>query len=155
MKTKKVLILVCLLLVIILVILLLNNKNIIMNSISNNLIRMMNEEPINKETGLINNTFFNINSQGKNAEETTKGINKAIEYANKNNIEFIKFEQGIYLIDGRSYQVNMNETETKKGIILQSNITIDLNNSTFKQIANDKVNYAIFSISRSRKCENY
>ena len=113
-----------------------------------NILEQFYGEPFSEE-GMINNNFFGIKSDGTKADTTTKGINKAIEYASKNNIEFIKFEKGIYLIDGQSYQVNMNETETKKGVILQSNITIDLNNSTFKQIANDKVNYAIFSISRS------
>ena len=33
-------------------------------------------EPINIQTGEINNQFFNINSEGKNAKSTTNGINK-------------------------------------------------------------------------------
>lgn len=122
------------------------DNNIIYNGISDFLISRMQGKPINEETGIINNEFFNINSQGKNPEDTTNGINEAIKYANQNNIKYIKFEEGVYSIDGQSYE-DKNESDTKKGIILQSNITIDLNNSTFKQIANDKVNYAIFSIT--------
>ena len=109
--------------------------------------KRMYGDPINEETGIINNQFFNINNEGEDTENTTKGINEAINYASQNNIEYIKFEKGEYSIDGQSYEENKNETETKKGIIIQSNITIDLNNSVFKQIPNNKVNYAIFSIT--------
>lgn len=129
-------------------------RNDVIENVYYNVLKQFYGEPF-AEDGMINNSFFGIKLDGTNADATTKGINKAIEYASKNNIEFIKFEKGVYLIDGQSYQVNMNETETKKGIILQSNMTIDLNNSTFKQMANDKVNYAICSISRCRKCQNY
>ncbi len=118
-----------------------NYKNVYLESAKG-----MNGEPIDKETGLINNRYFNINAQGKNAKETTEGINKAIEYAYNNNINYLKLEKGSYSIDGQSF-TNQNESDEKKGIILQSNITIDLNGSELKQIANDKVNYAIISIT--------
>ena len=103
-------------------------------------------EPIS-EDGTINNEYFAIDLNEQNAEKITEGINKAIEYANKNSIKYLKLEKGVYLIDGVSNIVNANETDTKKGIILKSNLTFDLNGATLKQIANDKVNYAIISIT--------
>ena len=39
--------------------------------------------PINEATGVINNLYFGINSDGTNAEKTTRGICEAIEYSNK------------------------------------------------------------------------
>ncbi len=57
-------------------------------------------EPINLQTGQINNQFFNINNEGKNAKSTTSGINEAIEYANLHNIECIRLEPGTYTISG-------------------------------------------------------
>ena len=41
-------------------------------------------EPIDESTGLINNQYFDI--QPQNSKKATKGINKAIEYAEENNI---------------------------------------------------------------------
>ncbi len=82
-------------------------------------------DPIDTQSGLINNEFFFINSEGKNAQQTTKGINEAIIYANKNNIENIKLEKGTYLISGEVD--DKKNSYKKKGIILQSNINMDLN----------------------------
>lgn len=99
------------------------------------------------EDGTINNSFFSIKSDGTDADATTKGINEAIEYAKKNNIEYIKLMKGIYLIDGISKSTIYDETATKKGIIMMSNITFDLNGSTLKHIKNSAVNYAVISIT--------
>ena len=52
--------------------------------------KLLYGEPIELSTGMINNQYFGISSEGKNATQTTKGINNAVEYANKNNIEYIK-----------------------------------------------------------------
>ena len=100
-------------------------------------------DPISEDE-TINNCFFKIDSSGN--LETKEGINEAIEYANKNNIKYIKLEKGTYLIDGQSH-MNANESDEKKGIILKSNITIDLNGSRVIQKANSKVNSAVFTIT--------
>lgn len=81
-------------------------------------------EPIDEKSGIINNQYFGIDSNGTNAKQTTKGICNAIEYANENNIEYVKLEEGKYLINGEG------EKYKSKGIVLKSNITLDLNNST-------------------------
>ena len=99
------------------------------------------------QDGTINNAYFGINNEGKYAKNTTNGINDAIEYASKKNIEYIKLEKGIYLIDGISKNTIYNETATKKGIILKSNITLDINGAKLKHIENSAVNYAVISIT--------
>lgn len=102
-------------------------------------------EPISVD-GLINNEYFSISSNNTNAEKTTEGINQAIKYASNHNIEYIKLEKGEYLINGISNNNFVNETDTEKGIILRSNIELDLNGSKITQITNDKVNYANITI---------
>ncbi len=101
-------------------------------------------EPINIQTGEINNQFFNINSEGKNAKSTTNGINNAIEYAYKHNINYVKLKQGTYAISGEVD--NLNHKNEKKGIILKSNITLDLNASTLTHETNNKIMYSLISI---------
>lgn len=110
-------------------------------------------EPIDKETGLINNDFFSINGEGKNPNSTTKGINEAIQYASKNNIEYIQLKKGIYLINGNTTNYNNFETAQKKGIILESNITLDLNGSTIQHISSSYPNYAVFSVTDVQNVE--
>ena len=85
------------------------------------------------ETGLINNQYFYISNNEKNAKQTTDGINKAIKYAYKNNINYIKLEKGTYLIDGKENNDAINEGNTKKGIIMESNIVLYLNGAALKQ----------------------
>lgn len=104
------------------------------------------EQPINLETYIINNKYFGISSNGEKAESTTKGINEAIEYASKNNIEYIKLERGTYAITG----ITTTKMETA-GIILKSNIKIDLNNSIIKQEKNNSIAYISISI---QDCNN-
>ena len=103
-------------------------------------------EPINIENGLINNKYFGIDNTGSeaNAIGNRNAINAAIEYANKNNINEITFEEGTYVIDSEKDTKNYHYHE--KGIILKDNITIDLNGSTIKHITNDKPCYVVFSI---------
>ena len=100
-------------------------------------------EPINSD-GLINNDFFGITNELSKNKETTKGINEAIEYANKNNIEYIKLKKDTYYIDGRTK--DDTQEDKNKGICLKSNITFDLNGSTLKHITNSDTNYAVISI---------
>lgn len=146
MLNKKLFFYLLVILIILFIVLNFNRISFIYESVYSQIVEGMNEEPIDKETGLINNQYYNINSNGEYSNETTNGINRAIEYAYKNNIKYVKLEKGIYLVDGQSYE-NKNESDEKKGIILQSNITIDLNGSTLRQIDNDKVNYSIISVT--------
>ena len=103
-------------------------------------------EPINKENGMINNSYFGIDNTGNetNAMDNRNAINEAIEYACKNNIKEISFEKGTYVIDSKkdSKQYHYHE----KGIILKDNISIDLNGSTIKHIQNDRPCYVLFSV---------
>lgn len=110
------------------------------NTIKETMLKAIVGNPIDLDTGLINNEYFSINSNGKNASKTTKGINDAIKYANENNIEYIKLEKGTYLITG------IGKNNIAKGIILQSNITLDLNESTIKHEKNSAIRYTGISI---------
>lgn len=101
-------------------------------------------EPINIQTGLINNNFFEINKDGGDSTKTRKGINEAIEYANNHNIEYIKLEKGKYLVDTFVYEINGNKYD--RSIILLSNIEFDLNGSVVQIENNNRPNYRIFSI---------
>ena len=98
-------------------------------------------DPIDISTGQINNAYFGINKENQEAKQTTKGINEALAYANKHNIEYVKLEYGQYLIDGVRQKTN-----EKSGIILPSNITLDLNGSTINQIENGSQYYAMITI---------
>lgn len=138
-KIKIIILILFILLIIILLIMQVKYKKITLYT--NAMIeRMTSSEPINLDNGEINNEYFMIDSEGRNANETTKGINKAIEYASKNNIEYIKLRQGTYLING------LTESYQNTGIILESNICLDLNGSTIKQISNNSKGYVNISI---------
>lgn len=120
---KKLLISIILIISIIIIFFILKNETI--QRIDYDIKKRLYGDPIDTQSGLINNEFFFINSEGKNAQQTTKGINEAIIYANKNNIENIKLEKGTYLISGEVD--DKKNSYKKKGIILQSNINMDLN----------------------------
>ena len=104
------------------------------------------EEPINLTTGLINNDYFNISKDGTNSEETTRGINRAIVYAYRNNINNIKLEKGEYLI---------KIDEEKKGITMYSNISLDLNASILQVEKNSYDGYRTFYIKNEVNIEIY
>ena len=92
-------------------------------------------EAIDLETGIINNDYFKINKNGDMPEETTNGINYAIEYARDNNISNIKLEKGIYTVIGYN-------NSHYRGLVMQSNINLDLNGSTIIQNPNNQYAYA-------------
>lgn len=142
---KKIIFFLLILLLLIFTILILEKNDLIENAYYN-VLKQFYGDPFS-EDGMINNSFFGIKSDGTKADSTTKGISNAIEYANKNNIEYIKLEKGTYLIDGSISSSYIGETAVPKGIILQSNITLDLNGSKLKQIKNSVVNYAVISIT--------
>lgn len=122
----------------IIVIILITNMNSIVKTFKRDVLKIYGE-PIDS-TGLINNLYFEINSEGKEDLKTTKGINEAISYASKNNIEYIKLQKGTYLIDGT------RKKQDGVGIILKSNITLDINGATLKHIPNDVTNYSIVTV---------
>lgn len=124
---------------ILLCIFLLSHNEKIQN-IRENTRKLLYGDPIELSTGIVNNQYFGISSEGKNATQTTEGINKAIEYANKNNIEYLKFKEGTYLIDG------VGQRDTPKGIIMRSNLAIDFNNATLKHVKNSSVRYSIINL---------
>lgn len=141
MKRKNIIIWIFIILIITVEIILLLNIRKITNN--NEMLKMMYGEPI-KEDGTINNAYFGINANGERAKDTLVGINDAIKYASDNNIKNIKLEKGTYLID--SQKDNEQYHYQEKGIILKSNIVLDLNGSTVKHIPNDRKSYAIISI---------
>lgn len=126
--------------VVIIILLLLNIDNTDKIFKIHNKVDTYTYELINPETGIINNEYFGIDKYGNNPSETRKGINNAIVYAKENGINNIKLENGIYIID------NEKIDDYQKGIILQSNINIDLNGSIIKIVANDKTNYGVLSV---------
>lgn len=98
-------------------------------------------EPI-ADDGTINNNYFSIYADGTNEKDTTEGINRAIEYASQNNINYIKLETGIYLVDGVYTELNI-----VGGIVLKSNICFDLNNSKIIQKDCKEIKYSILGLN--------
>lgn len=139
-KKKNKFIFACLILLIVLVILWIHESKIISNE---KLLKRIYGEPIS-EDGMINNAYFGIEIEGRDAKATLEGINKAIEYASKNNIENIKLEKGTYIIDSQKDPKEYHYQE--KGITLKSNMRLDLNGSTIKHIENNRISYSLISI---------
>lgn len=108
-----------LLLVIVMLILISLRKNSKLKELEDNIKIQLYGKPIDEITGVINNKYFGI----INNQDNTNQVNEAIKYAHNNNIEYIKLEKGIYYIDGQG------ERDEKKGIQLESNIVLDLNES--------------------------
>lgn len=144
MKKNKFIIISLISIVLIIIVSLFNVQNIIDFTVMQIARRM--EAPIDLNTNTINNKYFGIYSNGEKAESTTNGINEAIEYAYENNIEYIKFEKGTYLISGKT-----SRQMEPSGIILKSNLTLDLNGSTIKQEKNNSEAYINVNI---QDCEN-
>ena len=90
---------------------------------------------------MVNNSYFGINSNGENEKETTEGINNAIKYASKNNIKEIKLEKGTYLVGNIQ-----TDKIIARAIILESNISIDLNGSTILFVENGSPVYGVLSV---------
>ena len=117
-------------------------KNNVIETMYYNVLKEFYGEPFS-EDGMVNNAFFGIKSDGTSANATTKGINNAIEYASKNNIEYVKLEKGTYLIDGTV--ADRNKKNTLKGIIMKSDIKFDLNASKLIHTDNDREMYTVSS----------
>jgi len=78
---------------------------------------------------------FNISNRGTNPVETSKGINKALQYAKTLRANRIIFPKGTYLI-----------SETDPVVIDHKNTIIDLNGATLQMNANGLPKYAIVAI---------
>ena len=98
-------------------------------------------------TYTIENARFDIDSTGKNARATTDGINAALEWAKTQGYETIKFSEGTYII-----QCNWNDrfVAPTDGILVPSDITLDLGQSTFIMETNSFPEYAIFGVVNQR-----
>lgn len=136
MKKKKWYIMVTALVIFILFFLLSPNK--LISDTRQEIYRMLVGEPIDFETGEINNRYFNIDDTGNRV--TTSNINEAIAYANKNNIEYIKLKKGTYKVNG------IGNYKQKKGIIIKSNMEIDFNGSIIVHEKNGEPTYSVLCI---------
>ncbi|MFR2535248.1 MAG: right-handed parallel beta-helix repeat-containing protein [Clostridia bacterium] len=96
-------------------------------------------EPIDLETGMVNNAYFNIYADGTQIAETTAGINEAIEYAFNNNIEYVQFEKGTYIVKAFG-------DEDKRGVCLKSNMHVNFNGATIKEPRTARTHYSIINI---------
>ena len=113
---------------------------VVLNKIEKHEILNYDIEPVNLDTGLINNEYWGISSDGTNASNTRSGINNAIEYASVNGIKNLKLKKGVYLVstesDGGYYH----------GIIFRSGVNLDLNGSIIKLEENSKTSYRIVAL---------
>ena len=148
---KRIILIVIILFILIIGILLASTNKQILENIYYETRKQLYGEPIDANSGLINNEFFNISSNGTNATDTRKGLNEAIDYANKMNIKYIKLENGYYLVDSFVWEINGNKYD--RSIIIKSNITIDLNGSKIEIQKNNNPNYRIFSIINEENIE--
>jgi hypothetical protein len=94
-------------------------------------------------TYIIENARFGIDSAGKNARATTDGINKALEWAKAQGYNTIKFVDGTYLIQCNWKNRFVAPTD---GLLVPSDLTLDLGGSTFIMEANSYPEYTIIGI---------
>ena len=139
-KAKNTILIFILLVLFVIIYFALNNRNILENE---KILKQMYGNPISSD-GVINNNYFNISPKGERPKETLEGINKAIEYADKNNIRNLKLEKGFYLIDSQIDEINYHYQE--KGITLKSNMSLDLNSSTIKHVDCDRESYTLITL---------
>lgn len=85
---------------------------------------------------------WNINDKGKNAKETTTGLNEAIKWAGEHGYTEVKIEDGTYLIakTDKSLKTDLNNT-----VHMISNMTLSLSdNAVFQKETNNEQIYSIF-----------
>ena len=129
---RKVFIIILIILLLLGILLISKNKQII----SYNIRYLLYGNPVDEE-GLINNDFFDLNSN--NSIEVAQGFNELIEYACKNNISYLKLNKGEYIIGDT--------------IFLKSNICLDLNGSTIRYDKNSKTSYSLIRINNENNIE--
>lgn len=91
----------------------------------------------------VENQRFGIDNTGKNARATTDGINKALEWAKSGGYETIKFTEGTYLIQCKW---NNRFAPPNDGVLVPSDLTLDLSGCTFIMETNSYPEYAVFGI---------
>ncbi len=99
------------------------------------------EDP--SDTYTIENARFGIDGTGKDARTTTDGINTALKWAKSEGYKTVKFTEGAYLIQCNWQDRFIPPTD---GILVPSDLTLDLGNSTFIIETNSYPEYAIFGI---------
>ena len=134
-KKRRILILSFIIMIIAVLIIGFSTNEITIQQIDENIRRNLYGDPIDLETGMINNEYFKISNDGTNATDTTKGLNEALKYSNINNIKYVKIQNGNYLINGT--------------IRIYSNTEIDLNASELVLQANNRTGYTILGISNA------
>lgn len=141
MKNNKRKIIACSLIFILVILLIIGFSSNIINiqQIDENIRNRLYGEPIDLESGIINNEYFNINKDGTNASETTSGINKALKYCQNKNIKNIRLQNGRYLINN---SINM-----------PSNINLNLDSSVIIMKENNETHYNLFKISNKENVE--
>ena len=113
---------------------------------------------INKDTYKVNLKQFNISKNNTNADQTTEGINKAIQYAKENGYKIVKLPKGHYSIDTSvTNPIELKDkegntwTHNRQGISMESDLTLDLTDCTFEMVSTEDPYYSIISISN---CKN-
>ncbi len=94
-------------------------------------------------TYTIENARFGIDNTGANARQTTDGINAALNWAKEQGYNTIKFVKGTYMIQCKWRNRFIAPTD---GILVPSDLTLDLGGSTFMMEPNDYPEYTIFGI---------
>ena len=99
--------------------------------------------PVDAEWYTVENERFDIDSTGRHARATTDGINAALNWAEQQGYEYIRFEKGVYMI-----QCNWRDRfkAPTDGILVPSGLTLDLGDATFMMEPNSYPEYAVFSI---------
>lgn len=100
-------------------------------------------QPISDGSYTIDNNLFGISSNGANARQTTDGINNALVWAKSQGYTKVKFAAGTYLI-----QCNWNNRycAPTDGILVPSDMTLDLGASVFVMETNSYHAYSIISV---------
>ena len=111
------------------------------------------EKPSEKTTYTIELDKFNIYNDNSHATETTKGINEAILYAKENGYSRVVLPAGNYAIDTsvtNSLPLSDGKdtwTHHRKGIVMQSDLELDMTGATLKMVPVEDPYYSIFTIS--------
>lgn len=96
---------------------------------------------------------FNISDDNTNAQSTTIGINKALEYAKERGYKSVKLPKGHYAIDTSVTNPIIlsdkeNEwTHNRSGVIMKSDMKLYMDGATLEMIPTNSTHYSIFTIS--------
>lgn len=105
------------------------------------------------DTYIIDLEKFNIKNDNSEATNTTEGINKALEYAKDLGYKKVVLPEGHYAIDTSVTteaiikKDELEWTQHRKGIVLQSGIELIMNDSILEMVATSDPYYSIISIT--------